>query len=149
MAEAKRKLTKEELSKVRSENAKKLVAEGKLGGARKGSGRPKKERAQTVVAEKVRDHQAQNIYTTLVDVMNNGKPGEQLKAALALLEIESKEHAIQSREEERMYDNRTKEQLVELAMKRLKLLEKQGFDVGSFLEGKAEEIVEQKELPAP
>ena len=108
--------------------AKELHAKGKFGGPQKGSGRPKNARAQEVVAEQVR-RDASNIVAALRDALNNGKPNERLKAALAMLDIETKETELKIKEEQRAYDNFSKERLIGLVEERLAILKKAGIDL--------------------
>lgn len=107
-----------EQRKERSERAKKLVAEGKIGGPRPGSGRPKKKRASEYVAEAARAH-AKDIAEAFVDsIAPTAPPAIRLQAAKDWLLIEQKEAEIQIKEE-RTFDDMTETELRDLVMQRL------------------------------
>lgn len=122
----------------RSEAAKALHAEGKIGGAQKGAGRPRKQRAQEVVAEGIRDD-GDKILKALREALKDKSNTTKLKAALAMLEIESKETELKIKEEQRTYDNMSKDKLLELAFERIQQLKEQGIDVGEVIQGRARE----------
>lgn len=132
--------------KRRSELAKKLHKEGVFGGKQRGAGRPKKERAQEYVAEAVRD-EAENIVKALKAALAAGQPSTRLKAALAMLDIEQREHEFVMRQEQRAYDNLSRDKLLSLIHARIALLNKTGELEDFDMEGEATEVV-VKELNA-
>jgi hypothetical protein len=127
--------------KRRSELAKSLHKKGRFGGAQKGSGRPKKERAQEAVAEMVKED-ATEIYKAMKAALKSDSPSVRLKAALAMLEIETKEEEFKIKKEQREFDNLSKEKMLELIQERVKQLKDQGFDINMLevIEGQAAEI---------
>jgi thioredoxin-like negative regulator of GroEL len=129
MTETKTKKRKMNLSPEerlrRSEQAKKQVAEGKIGGKQKGAGRPKTKRAQEHVAEKIRDD-AEAIYKALKAALQAESDQTKLKAALAMLDIETKESDHKMKEEQRAYDNMDRENLTRLIKEKLAQLEQAG-----------------------
>ena len=145
MAEAKRQYNISEEDRIRrSELAKKLNADGKFGGKQRGSGRPKKERAQETVSDKISE-EGENIFAALKSALKAESPTIKLKAALAMLEIETKETELQIQEEQREYNNMSKDKLLELIQERLKQLGKAGaeipgLEVSNVIEGAAEEL---------
>jgi hypothetical protein len=128
----------------RSKLAKELHKKGVFGGKQRGAGRPKKDRAQEHVAEAVRD-EAENIVKALKAALNSGQPSTRLKAALAMLDIEQREHEFVMRQEQRAYDNLSREALLELIAQRIAQLNKAG--VNFDMEGTATEVI-TKELNA-
>lgn len=85
------------------ERARQLVAEGKIGGARKGAGRPRHKRASELVAEKAETHANKIVaaYLNALDPNNTIKPEIRLQAAREWLEIERQERELQLKEEKR------------------------------------------------
>ncbi len=81
------------------EVAKRLVEEGKFGGAGRGQGRPRKKRASEVVAE-LTASEGQDIFDRLMEITRGGKNGESIAAARTLLETEEKERKLQIEEEQ-------------------------------------------------
>lgn len=124
------KLSEEE-RKRRSELAKQLHQKGQFGGKQQGAGRPKKERAQEEVAELIRD-EGQSIFKALKDALKSDSPSIKLKAALAMLDIETKEAEHKIKEEQRMYDNASKDKLLELISERMKQLSDAGVNIPGF-----------------
>lgn len=87
------------------EVAKRLVEEGKFGGAGRGQGRPRKKRASEVVAEKVAE-QGSDIFDRLMEITRGGNDGNSISAARTLLETEEKERKLQLEEEQSYEDMR-------------------------------------------
>lgn len=141
MAKAKREYNISEEDRIRrSELARKLNRDGKFGGKQRGAGRPKKQRAQETVAEKI-GKEGDSIFTALKSALNSESPSIKLKAALAMLDIETKEEQLQMQEEQRMYDNLSKEKLLELVQQRLIQLGKSGAQIpGLRFDGIIEEL---------
>lgn len=131
-------ITEEERER-RRQNALELRAQGKLGGAQKGAGRPKKDRAQTLVAEKVKED-GEKIYKTLSHLLMNGSDAVRLKSALAMLEIEAKENDIQNKEQEKDYENKSRDDLLLLLKERFDTLREQGVDIDAIIMGRAKDI---------
>lgn len=130
-------ITPEE-SKRRSDLAKNLNKKGVFGGSQPGAGRPKKDRAQEHVADKIRE-EGESIFKALKAALNAESPTIRLKAALAMLDIETKEAEFKIKEEQRQYKNMGRDALLELIKKRIELLEGQGITVETII-GHAEEI---------
>lgn len=95
----------------RSEQARRLHAEGKLGGREFGKlgGRPKRKRASELLAEKVADH-AQEIWDGLYRLTSDKSSAVQLKALLSLLEIEERERVVKD-EEDRALEQMRRDEL--------------------------------------
>lgn len=145
MAERKKLQVSEQERKRRSELAKKLNKEGKFGGKQEGAGRPAKQRAQEIVAEKIQA-EANNIFKALKAALTDEKaPSIRLKAALEMLNIEQREYDYKAREENRLYDNLSKEALLKLIVQRFAELEAAGVDIPYDFEGSAKDIT-PKEL---
>lgn len=122
----------EEERQRRSERARQLVKQGKIGGVQKGAGRPKKERASEVVAEKIRED-GERIYRALRKALNSKSDSVALKAALAMIQIEREEEEYQAKEEQRMYENLSREKLLEMVGQHIKKLEESGIDVKKLI----------------
>lgn len=125
--------------KRRSDLAKKLNREKKFGGRQEGAGRPKKQRASEVVAEGIRED-GEKILAALRTALKAPSPSVRLKAALAMLDVERKEFDLQSREEQRMYDNMDRAKMLDLVQERIQLLKEQGIDIGEMVEGRARAV---------
>jgi hypothetical protein len=130
----------------RSKLAKRLHSAGRFGGVQKGSGRPRKERAQEQVAERVRED-ADEIYKALKASLKSSSPSIKLKAALAMLDIETKEEEFKIKEEQRQFDNLSKDRMLEMIAERIAELKEQGMEIPGLdiLEGQGVEIP-KKEL---
>src|SRR5262245_8613930 len=97
--------------KRRSDRAKELVEQGKIGGPRPGSGRPRKVRAAEIVAEKARAN-ADKIAQAYIDALDPAKPDAiRLQAARDWLGVENKEGEL-TRKEEKDLDSMNKNELV-------------------------------------
>lgn len=98
----------------RSEMAKKLHAEGKLGGkdiGRRGGLAPKKKRAGAYVREKAQKNPAQ-IWRALAAGLQSPDPETQRKAAMAILEVERKDEEL-SLAEAVAYEKMRQDELIE------------------------------------
>jgi hypothetical protein len=96
----------------RRDKAKELVAAGRIGGPRPGSGRPRKKRASEVIAEKV-ERRANEVSGALFDGLKPHQPQTvRNDSARTLLAIEEKEHLLR-REEERELRAASRDELVE------------------------------------
>jgi hypothetical protein len=137
-------ITEEERER-RRKLAQELHKKGKFGGAQPGAGRKRKPRAQERVAADIAKRHRE-IIAALDDALTNGNAPTRLKAALAMLDIESKEHELQRKDEEHKYNNMAREQILELVRERLKQLEDQGLSVTDIIEGKARAVVEEPVL---
>jgi hypothetical protein len=103
--------------KRRSDAAKALVAAGKIGGPRPGSGRPRKKRASELVAEAA-ESEAKTMIDTLRQTMAPGNPANVRQNAVKLwLDIEQKEESL--RREEDSWSALSMEQLLEAAAEKL------------------------------
>lgn len=130
--------------KRRSDLAKKLAEEGKIGGKQKGAGRPKKERAQEQVAKKIRD-EGDAIFRALKSALSSDSGATKLKAALAMLDIEMREVDYKAKEIQRVYDNLDRQQMLDLARERIALLKERGINFDH--ESEAEDVTDQKLIP--
>lgn len=140
MAEKKPKINiSDEEREARRQRALQLRKEGKLGGKQKGAGRPKKTRAQEVVAEKTKE-EGEAIFNTLIKLVKGGSDSVKLKAALALLEIETKEHEVQIKQAQLEYEQLDRAKLLELIENKLNTLKEQGVDIEGAILGSAKEL---------
>jgi len=87
------------------EVAKRLVEEGKFGGAGRGQGRPRKKRASEVIAEQV-SSEGQDIFDRFMEIVRGGNDGNSIAAGRTLIEIEEKERKLQIEEEQSYEDMR-------------------------------------------
>lgn len=122
------------------EVAKRLVEEGRFGGAGRGQGRPRKKRASEVVAEKVAA-EGDAIFDRLMEITRGGKNMESVAAAKTLLETEEKERKLQI-EEEQAYEDMRGNDLSELLWTKLQELSNDGTIELPFVEGRYIEIAE-------
>lgn len=88
--------------KRRSDLAKRLVAEGKIGGAGRGQGRKRIPRASEIAAEKARAH-APEIVQAYIDALDPSQPAAtRIKAADSWLRLEQTEADLQLREKRQL-----------------------------------------------
>lgn len=101
-----------EESQRRSELAKRLHAEGKLGGKEFGKlgGRPRKKRAAEIVAEKAAD-EAQLIVDAYIDALKSDNMNVRLQAARDWLGVELKEAELQLKED-RDFNKLNKDEII-------------------------------------
>jgi hypothetical protein len=93
------------------ERARMLVAEGKIGGPRPGSGRPRKKRAAELIAEKAQRN-AEKIWSAFEDALEPSKPDSiRLAAAKELVALENRESELQLKEE-RAFEDTPKDELI-------------------------------------
>ncbi len=142
MAESKPPRKKMELTeaqrKERSDRAKALHEKGVFGGAQKGAGRPSK-RAQSQVVDGIRQ-EGENIFKALKAALKDDSNTVKLKAALAMLEIERAEEKQIAADENRRYENMSKELLLEALKERVQELKGSGINIEELLIGKAKEV---------
>lgn len=81
----------------RSERARQLVAEGKIGGPRAGSGRPRRIRPSELAAEAAVEHWSK-IERALVNGIENGTPEQRSRAAERWVRLGLGEGALEQRE---------------------------------------------------
>ena len=118
------------------ERAKQLVAEGKIGGAREGSGRPRKRRVSEVINEKIEAH-AEEIWSVYLDsISETSSPQIRLQAARDLLEIERKEVEHQRSEDEDL-KRMNKDQLINELVGSFNRLVDSGFVPTQVIESEA------------
>lgn len=118
------------------ERAKQLVAEGKIGGAREGSGRPRKKRVSEVINEKIESH-AEEIWNVYLDsISETSSPQIRLQAARDLLEIERKEVEHQRSEDEDL-KRMNKDQLISELVGSFNRLVDSGFVPTQVIESEA------------
>lgn len=140
MAKKKLELSDEERQR-RRELAKKMVEEGKIGGPRPGSGRPRKKRASEYVAEAARTH-ANKIVDAFLDSIHETAPAQiRLQAAKDWLLIEQKEAEIQLKEE-RQFDDMSEKELREMVAANLTKLHEKNIKVAVGSSSESEEPAE-------
>jgi hypothetical protein len=134
----------EEERKRRSERAKKLVKEGKLGGPNQGQGRKRKTTANEKLAQEASRH-SQKMIERLLDIIENGTNNEALNAVKMWVELEFKERERKERIEESELEGKSKDELIKFVVQ--KLIENQGKGVvpADFIDGDAVEV-EVKEI---
>lgn len=99
----------------RSEQARKMVAEGKLGGPGRGQGARRKKRVAQLVALEARKH-ANEISQVLIDAIQPDKPTSvRLKGVEMWLKIERDEAALQLQEERNLETMSTAQLIEEIA----------------------------------
>lgn len=137
---AKRQLSPEVREKLR-ENAKAMVASGKIGGARPGSGRPRKKRASEIVAERAVE-EADNIVSAFSDALKDHNPASvRIKAAESWLKIEHDETKLKM-EEERHVDEMKTNEIIELVVNKLGKLVNAGV-LPDIIDGQAVDVIEK------
>jgi len=125
------------------EIAKKLVEEGRFGGAGRGQGRPKKPRASERVAELVaRD--GQKIYDRLMKILEEGTDSNSILAIREIRAIEENERKIIDQEDQQAIDNLKKDQLLALVITQLLELGDKGVIPGDIIEGEAIDITDER-----
>lgn len=136
----KRTLSPEVKEKLR-ENAKAMVASGKIGGPRPGAGRPRKKRASELVAEKAAE-EAEMIVDVFKDSLQPHNPASvRLKGAEAWLKIETDEARLKM-EEERHVDEMKTNEIIELIVNKLDKLNNAGV-LPDIIEGQAIDVIEK------
>lgn len=96
----------------RRQRALELVKQGKIGGPRPGSGRPRKRRASEVLNERI-EKNAEEIWKVFEDsIARTAPPHVRLQAATKLLEIEREELRLEAEEHRRLHEQ-TKDKLIE------------------------------------
>ena len=93
-------MTPQELSRFRSEQAKRLHAEGKFKPKNPGR-KPNRPTAHQVIAERVRQ-EADEIAKRLIELAKDGKPQDSLRAIDSLLKSEAREQTREEREQDRL-----------------------------------------------
>lgn len=132
----------EEERKRRSKLAKKLNEKGEFGGAGMGQGRKKKQTANEKAAVEAARN-AQKIVDAILDTIENGKPGEKLKAAALWLEIEARETDRIDRKKQSELDSASKDDLIKYIVGQMAQLQEKGIQVPNFdFDAKAKEIKE-------
>lgn len=131
-------LSEEEIQR-RRDLANELVAQGKIGGARPGSGRPRKKRVSEVINEKIQD-KAEEIWKVFEDsIADTSPPQIRLQAARELLNIEQKE--LENDEaERRALEGQTKDRLIHDLVSTIQNLSESGYMPAFDAQGDAEEI---------
>lgn len=146
MAEGKKELVlSPQERKRRSDRAKQLVKEGKLGGPNQGQGRKRTEKANEKLAREAARH-SQKMLDRLLDIIENGKNSEALNAMKMWIEIEATENARQDKEKVSELEGKSKDELMKFVIE--KLIERQ--DAGDknlpFIDGTAEEVESAGEI---
>jgi hypothetical protein len=122
------------------EVAKRLVEEGKFGGAGRGQGRPRKKRASEVVAD-LTSAEGQDIFDRMMEIVRGGNDGNSISAARTLLETEEKERKLQL-EEEQSYEHMRGNELSESIMNLLYELSANGTIELPIVEGEFTPLTE-------
>jgi hypothetical protein len=125
------------------ELAKRLVEEGKFGGANRGQGRPRKPRASEKVAELVAGD-GKRIYDRLMSILENGTDSNSILAVRELRAIEENERKIVDQEEEQAIENLKKDQLLALVVGKLLELGDKGVIPGDVIDGEVIGITDSR-----
>jgi len=123
------------------EIAKRLVEEGKFGGAGRGQGRPRKPRASEKVAELVAGD-GRRIYERLMSILENGTDSNSILAVRELRAIEENERKISDDDENREIDNMKKDQILALVVGKLLELGEKGVLPDDIIDGEAIDITD-------
>lgn len=134
--------TPERIEKQR-ELARRLVEEGKFGGANRGQGRPRKPRASEKVAELVAGD-GKRIYDRLMSILENGTDSNSILAVRELRAIEENERKIVDQEEEQAIENLKKDQLLALVVGKLLELGDKGVIPGDVIDGEVIGITDSR-----
>ncbi len=95
------------------ELAKRLVEEGKFGGANRGQGRPRKRRASEEAAELLAG-EGRAIYDALMEVLENGTDSNRILAVREIRAIEEAERKIELHDEQSEIDGMKHDELLVL-----------------------------------
>lgn len=125
------------------ELAKRLVEEGKFGGANRGQGRPRKPRASEKIAELVAGD-GRRIYDRLMSILENGTDSNSILAVRELRAIEENERKIIDQEEEQAIENLKKDQLLALVVGKLLELGDKGVIPGDVIDGEVIGITDSR-----
>jgi len=132
-------LTEKERAR-RSELAKRMNEEGKFGGAGHGQGRKKKVSANEKAAQEAARN-GQKIVDAILHSLENGKPGERLKAAQLWLEIEARELDRAAKTNQSELESASKDELIKFIVGKMAELKTSGLEIPNFdLEAKAVEV---------
>jgi len=131
----------EERKQQQRELAKRLVEEGKFGGAGRGQGRPRKPRASEKVAELV-SGEGRRIYERLMSIVDNGTDSNSILAVRELRAIEENERKIADQEEEQAIENLKKDQLLALVVGKLLELGDKGVVPRDIIEGEVVSVTD-------
>lgn len=129
--------TPERIEKQR-ELAKRLVAEGKFGGANRGQGRPKKPRASEYIADQVADD-GKEFYETLKEIIREAPYGQKMAAIDRLVAIEESERKIKQQEEDNAIEHMQRHQLLALVIEKIEQLGEAGV-IPQLVEGRLVEV---------
>jgi hypothetical protein len=144
---SKQSITEEE-RKRRSELAKKMHKDGVFGGAGKGQGRKKKETANEKASREAARN-SQKIVDAIIDALENGKPGEKLKAAQLWLEIEAREIDRKVKQEHSQLESASKDELIKFIIGKMSELKASGLEIPNFdIDANAEEIKPKQIAPS-
>jgi len=123
------------------EIAKRLVEEGRFGGAGRGQGRPRKPRPQQKVAE-LSANDGKIWYATLMEILTHGSESNRLLALRELRYISEKERELEEREEQGNVDSMRKDQLLAFVVNKLMELGENGVIPAEIIDGEATEIAD-------
>jgi hypothetical protein len=123
--------------------AKRLVEEGKFGGAGRGQGRPRKPRASEKVAELVAGD-GRRMYDRLMDILDNGTDSNSILAVREIRAIEENERKIVVEEDQASIDNMKKDQLLALVIGKIFELGDKGVIPNEIIEGEIVGITDER-----
>jgi len=123
------------------EIARRLVEEGKFGGAGRGQGRPRKPRASEKIAELVAGD-GRRIYDRLMSILENGTDSNSILAVRELRAIEENERKIADDDENREIDNMKKDQVLALVVGKLLELGEKGVLPDDIIDGEVVRVTD-------
>ncbi len=124
----------------RRDNANQLVAEGRLGGAEYGrlGGRPRKQRASEIIAEKV-SSDAELIYARLKEIVETGNDSNAISSIKTLLGIEETERKVEE-EKEMRFEQLRRDELIKYLATTLGELQGQGIFPAGIIDAEFEPV---------
>ena len=143
MAEGKKLELSPQERKRRSDRARALVKEGKLGGPNQGQGRKRTEKANEKLAREAARH-SQKMLDRLLDIIENGKNAEALNAMKMWIEIEATETSRKDKERVSELEGKSKDELMKFVFEKLLERDNSGDNPVDFVEGRAEDITDVK-----
>lgn len=131
----------EERKQQQRELAKRLVEEGKFGGAGRGQGRPRNPRASEKIAELV-SSDGRKIYDRLIDILQNGTDSNSILAIREIRAIEENERKIHDDDEDKAIENLKKDQLLALVVSQILELGDKGVIPTNIIEGEIIDVTD-------
>jgi hypothetical protein len=117
--------------------AKRLVEEGKFGGAGRGQGRPRKPRA-TEEAARLLAGEGRVMYDAIMEVMQNGTHSNKILAVREARAIEESERKIEIQDERNNIDDMRKDHLLAFVVGKILELGEKGVIPNEIIDGEAE-----------